>query len=244
MPLIPSGTLRDSANVYAGNHSEDLKMIVDTIRLDQLTDRLSLQSTRRKPGTDSLLPDASFRNLFFGFNLTNGNPGILYHTVGINGAMFVNFTDPLFVRQIASFHPSLLILSLGTNESFGRRFNIEEFSGQIESFLALVKKYMPHTAILLTTPPECYKRITVNKQRQYIRNDNSARVAQAINEVAGKEGIACWDLFRATGGKDSSKSWYNGHWMGRDHIHFTKNAYYEQGKLLYKALMNRKTETQ
>jgi hypothetical protein len=244
MPMLPSGALRDSAEIYEGNHIADLKLIADTIHLDKLTDKLSLQSTRRKQGTDSLLPDASFRNLYFGFNLTNGQPGILYHTVGINGAMFVNFTDPLLVRQMASLRPSLLIISLGTNESFGRRFTIEEFSGQIESFLALVKKYMPHTAILMTTPPECYKRITVNKKRQYVRNENSARAAQAITEVAKKEGLACWDLFQATGGKNSSKSWYDSRLMGRDRIHYTKDAYYEQGKLLYKALMNRKTEIQ
>lgn len=44
---------------------------------------------------------------------------------------------------------------MGTNETFGRRFNTDEFSGQMEAFLALVKKELPNTAILLTTPPEC-----------------------------------------------------------------------------------------
>ena len=63
--------------------------------------------------------------------------------------MYVNYTDEDYVRQLALLNPSLLIISLGTNETFGRRFNRSEFAGQIETFISLVKKQMPHTAILL-----------------------------------------------------------------------------------------------
>jgi lysophospholipase L1-like esterase len=240
MPLLPSGTLRDSAYMVEGGHIPAMQMLTDTIRLFGLTESLPLQSTRRKQGTDLLLPARSFDNLYYGFNLTNGYPGILYHSIGVNGSMFVNYTDARYVRQLAALRPSLLIISLGTNETFGRRFTAGEFSGQIKSFLALVREYMPHTAILLTTPPECYKRVVVNKKRGYVRNENTERAARAISHIAEKEGLACWDLFRATGGRKSSEGWFNGKWMGRDRIHFSKEGYHEQGVLLFNALMNLK----
>lgn len=242
MPMLPSGSLGDSVDVYRGHEPIVPGVVTDTFRIDCLTDSFQLQSTRRKEGTDLLLPAESFNNLYYGFSLTNGGSGILYHSIGVNGAMFVNYTDESYVKKLAMLNPSLLIISLGTNETFGRRFSSAEFAGQIKTFLSLVKKQMPRTAILLTTPPECSKRVWVNKKRTYIRNDNTERAAKAILNVAEEEGLACWDLFTATGGKDSSKKWFAGKWMSRDRVHFSRDGYVEQGTLLFKALMNLKIE--
>ena len=237
MPMLPAGKMKDSIETILSQTACAPGVITDTFRISGLIDTLQLQSTRRKQGTDKLLPASSFKNLYYGFNLTNGQPGILYHSVGVNGAMYVNYTDEDYVRQLALLNPSLLIISLGTNETFGRRFNRSEFAGQIETFISLVKKQMPHTAILLTTPPECYKRVYVNKKRTYVRNENTERAAKAIVDVARREGVACWDLFAATGGKNSSAKWHKAGLMGRDRVHFTKEGYQEQGTLLYRALM-------
>jgi lysophospholipase L1-like esterase len=242
MPMLPSGSFKDSMAVFRSHTPPAPGVATDTFYLDCLADSLQLQTTRRKEGTDSLLPATAFDNLYYGFNLTNGSRGILYHSIGINGAMFVNYTDDSYVKKLALLNPSLLIISLGTNETFGRRFSTAELSGQVAAFVSLVRKYMPQAAILLTTPPECYKRVWVNKKRTYIRNENTERAAKAIAAVAEAEGIACWDMFAATGGKGSFKNWFNGKWMGRDRIHFTKDGYAEQGTLLFKALMNLKIE--
>ena len=212
-------------------------VLADTFRISHPVDTLQLHSTRREQGTDKLLPASNFKNVYYGFSLTNGYPGVLYHSVGVNGAMYVNYTDEAYVRQLALLKPSLLIISLGTNETFGRRFRSEEFGGQIRAFVSLVKKQMPETAILLTTPPECYKRTYVNKKRTYVRNSNTQLAAKAIVKAAHEEGVACWDLFAATGGKSSCTKWRKEKLMGRDRIHFTKDGYREQGTLLYRALM-------
>lgn len=237
MPMLPAGRLKDSIRTTLSDGPAAPGIVADTFYISRLTDTLQLHSTRRKQGTDNLLPASSFKNVYYGFNLTNGKPGILYHSVGVNGAMFVNYTDEAYVRRLALLKPSLLIVSLGTNETFGRRFNRNEFMGQIETFVSLVKKEMPHTAILLTTPPECYKRVTVNKKRTYVRNENTERAAQAIRDIARKEGLASWDLFTATGGKNSSAEWRRKGLMGRDRVHYSKEGYQEQGILLYRALM-------
>jgi hypothetical protein len=62
--------------------------------------------------------------------------------------------------------------------------------------------------------------------------------------VAEKEGVACWDLFAATGGRKSSEKWFDGKWMGRDRIHFSKDGYEEQGILLFNALINLKNRNE
>lgn len=237
MPLLPAGKWKDSVRVSLSSVPCLPGVLADTFQISCLTDTLQLHSSRQKPGTNQLLPASSFKNLYYGFSLTNGGPGILYHMVGVNGAMFVNYTDEEYIRQLALLKPSLLIVSLGTNETFGRRFTSTEFKEQIEDFLSLVRKYMPETTLLLTTPPECYKRAYVKKKRVYVRNENTQRAAQAIVEVAERHGIACWDLFTATGGRNSSAKWQKAKLLGRDRIHFTKEGYQEQGSLLYRALM-------
>lgn len=237
MPMLPAGKLKDSVETVLSGTTCAPGILADTFRISIPVDTLQLQSTRRKQGTDKLLPASSFKNIYYGFNLTNGQPGILYHSVGVNGAMYVNYTDENYVRQLALLNPSLLIISLGTNETFGRRFTRSEFEGQVRAFISLIKSQMPHTAILLTTPPECYKRVYVKKKRTYVRNENTERAARAIVDVARREGLACWDLFAATGGKGSSAKWRKSGLMGRDRVHFTKEGYQEQGLLLYRALM-------
>lgn len=237
MPMLPAGSFKDSIQTSLATVPAVAGVLADTFRISHPVDTLQLHSTRRKQGTDKLLPASNFKNVYYGFSLTNGYPGVLYHSVGVNGAMYVNYTDEAYVRQLALLKPSLLIISLGTNETFGRRFRSEEFGGQIRAFVSLVKKQMPETVILLTTPPECYKRTYVNKKRTYVRNSNTQLAAKAIVKAAREEGVACWDLFAATGGKSSCTKWRKEKLMGRDRIHFTKDGYREQGTLLYRALM-------
>lgn len=238
MPLLPAGPLKESVQTFRADSVCAPGLLADTFRIARLTDTLQLHSTRRQSGTDRLLPASSFQSVYYGLSLTNGQPGILYHSVGVNGAMFVNYTDETFVRRLAALRPSLVIVSLGTNETFGRRFRSEEFAGQAEAFLRLVRRYMPDACLLLTTPAECYKRVYVAKKRTYVRNENTAGAARALMQVARKEGIACWDLFTATGGAASCRKWRTAGLMGRDRIHFSKEGYQEQGLLLYRALMH------
>lgn len=237
MPMLPTGPRKDSVQTSLATVPAVAGVLADTFRISYQADTLQLHSTRRKQGTDELLPASSFKNIYYGLSLTNGNPGILYHSVGVNGSMYIHYTDEAYIRQLALLKPSLLIVSLGTNETFGRRFRPEEFGGQVRAFVSLVKQYMPETVILLTTPPECYKRTYVNKKRTYIRNANTQLAAKAIAEAALKEGVACWDLFAATGGKGSCVKWQKEQLMGRDRVHFTKEGYREQGTLLVRALL-------
>lgn len=80
--------------------------------------------------------------------------------------------------------------------------------------------------------------MTVNKKRTYVRNGNTEKVAEVIREVAQRENLACWDLFMATGGPNSSRAWQGAGLLRADRIHFVKEGYFEQGRLLYRAFLN------
>lgn len=137
MPMLPAGSFKDSIQTSLATVPAVAGVLADTFRISHPVDTLQLHSTRRKQGTDKLLPASNFKNVYYGFSLTNGYPGVLYHSVGVNGAMYVNYTDEAYVRHLALLKPSLLIISLGTNETFGRRFRSEDLADRyVRSFLS------------------------------------------------------------------------------------------------------------
>lgn len=235
LPMAPNYTNQDSVSVlFTGNQRYE-SIAIDTFVTTHLIDTLQFKSLKNLP--DSAIEKQSASNRYYGFMLTNGNPGVLYHSIGVNGAKYKDYTNRAYVRQLALLKPSLLIISLGTNESFGRNFKQSIFEEEIDAFVRLVRDELPETTLLLTTPAESYRRIYKNKQRQYVRNENIAKVADAINTYTQKEGLACWDLFTITGGNNSCKDWYAAKMFGRDRVHFSRNGYDEQGAMLYKALV-------
>ncbi len=237
MPMLPTDESKQIATAFLADTAY-AGVRADTFRIEGLTDTLLLYSTRRKQGTDQLLPASSFNNTYYGLSLHNGRPGILYHSVGVNGAMYVNYTDSIYIARLALLRPQLVILSMGTNETFGRFFSGLQFGEQVRALIRLIRREMPQAEILLTTPPECYTRTYVQKKRVYVRNENSEKAAAALRQIAKEERVACWDLFTATGGKLSCRKWLDQRLMVNDRIHFTQRGYEDQGIMLYRSLMN------
>jgi lysophospholipase L1-like esterase len=205
-------------------------VLIDTFVCDNLINSLQIKSFESDTFSDA--------SIYYGFSLTNGHSGILYHALGINGARYVDFTNRKYIRQLSLLNPALIIVSLGTNETFGKNFNRPEFERQVNSFVNLINEELPNTSILLTTPVETYRRQRSKQKRNYLRNENTEKAAEVITSYAATKGVACWDLFAVSGGRNSCKNWFGAGLFARDRIHFTQRGYDEQGKLLYKALIN------
>ena len=254
-PMTPL-TDNDSATKLSWGHQIHDNIVIDTFMMPNLIDAFSIKSVdlttynylnSEMPFADeesAVVANSQQRNIitktpntYYGFMLTNSNPGVLYHSIGVNGAKFKDYTSREYVRQLSLLKPSLLIISLGTNESFGRNFSKTEFEAQIDSLVRLVHEEIPGVTLLITTPVESYKRVYRNKKRYYERNVNIAKVADVITSYAKKEGIAYWDLYSVAGGNNSCKMWFDAKMFGRDRIHFSRVGYEEQGSLLYKAII-------
>ena len=229
-PMVPTSGSGDSTSVLLWGGQSYENVIVDTFATLSLIDTFAMKSVNKERARVD-------RNLYFGFSLTNGNPGVLYHAIGVNGAKYKDYTSRSYVRQLSLLNPSLLIVSLGTNESLGQRFSSAEFEAQVSAFIQLVREELPNTTLLMTTPVESYKRIYRNKKRYYERNENMGRIASVISSYAEREGIACWDLYNVAGGDNSSQKWFEAKMLGRDRVHFSHRGYDEQGTLLYKSII-------
>ncbi|MEC5147308.1 GDSL-type esterase/lipase family protein [Chitinophaga sp. 212800010-3] len=188
---------------------------------------------------------AQFR--FYGAIMENGRNGILYNSVGINGAMYqqYNETDNVLLAGMATMKPRLVIISLGTNEAYGGRMDPLAFRDEIDRAVQLIRKQDPTVSILLTTPPDCMrmvrtatrKKIGKRKYRTiyhtaYYPNPYISMVTQQIMGYARQYGFACWN-FNAV--NKAQKERFAGAWAP-DHIHFSTRGYQLQGQLLFEAL--------
>lgn len=176
--------------------------------------------------------------VFHGFMLENGHSGLLYHSVGINGNTFTALArQPQIIREAAQLAPDLIILSLGTNDSYGRYFDARQIAAQLDRVIELCRRYAPHSQLLLTTPMECFSRVRSGGRIRHRLNPNAVRVRDAIVEVAHGQSLPYWDFYAASGGAGAMDRWNKGGLTRADKVHLTPEGYLLQGEMLYQALV-------
>lgn len=175
--------------------------------------------------------DEQTRAMIYGAVLENSENGVLYHSVGVNGAKFRHYNEArYFAAQTAALDPDLFIISLGTNESVDYPYMDKGFSGQIDTLIGALRKNNPMAGFIFVTPQEVFRRR--NKP-----NPGIHEVREHIIRYAVENGYAFYDLYRAMGGEHSAQAWRANALLSADGIHLTKDGYEYQGNLLYHALM-------
>lgn len=157
-----------------------------------------------------------------GFVLENNQPGVIYHSIGVNGAKLSDYNKyPLFFEQLPILQPDLVILSFGTNESFGK-LSDAEYIYQINEFVENIKRLNPNAVVLvMTPPPSMFRRRIANT---YISNYSIA--------LMGLNNLPVWDLYTRMGGASgiAPKGEY-ARLIARDKVHYTTSGYQAQGEL-------------
>jgi hypothetical protein len=171
------------------------------------------------------------RATIYGLLLENGNPGIVYHTVGVNGAQFQHYSSALhFCEQTQALRPDLIIISLGTNEAFALNFNKQVFYSDMQRLYNQLKKENPNAQFLFTTPACSYRRKKPNPRMLL--------AGKTIIRFTADNNISCWDLQGATGGDNSAINWKKNHLLRPDGVHYNLAGYNLQGNLFCKAFLN------
>lgn len=173
---------------------------------------------------------------------------------GINGATFRTYCTDEEIGRIASEEPHLLIVSLGTNDSYTPRFSPEEMRSSMQTFCSLLKKRLPDLPIVLTTPPPCYlgithrsvtytgrgrsKRKVYQSSRAYAYNKHTATAARTLRYFAQTEGYGLIDLYGSIGSDPTARLWLQRGWMSADHVHYSAEGYAKQGEILAGVLID------
>lgn len=174
-----------------------------------------------------------------GLVLSNGQGGILYHTIGVNGATFQSYNSAvLFMQQLPELKPDLLIVSLGTNESYAGKFDTAGFEEQVKTFMDAISQGCASCSVLFTTPADNCKL----KKGKPFTNDRVPLIGSSLKRYAARNGYAVWDLYEVMGGRGSMKQWKIQGLATGDYVHFTRKGYERQGSLLFEALLNTYTQ--
>ncbi|MBR5102066.1 MAG: hypothetical protein IK092_02975 [Muribaculaceae bacterium] len=193
---------------------------------------------------------------FYGALLYNDSPGVVFHSIGNNGATFALYLKiDSFAVRLRDFSPQLVIISLGTNESLG---NLDRLPGEIDRLVSGIRKANPNAKVLLTTPMENHKKFTTQvatkvktgraRRAKYKTvykphttlgiNDGARKVRDIIMEYGRKNRVAVWDLYTIAGGRGSAAKWVAASLMNaHDHLHCLDSGYELQGMLLGDALV-------
>jgi lysophospholipase L1-like esterase len=166
---------------------------------------------------------------FYGVSLENSMPGVIYHTIGVNGARYdqYNVADR-FWEQLPALKADLYIVSLGTNEAQRTTFPESAFLAGLNTFIQHLKRSSPGASILITTAPDSYKGRRSNLVLKQLNT--------ALTNYCNKNFIPLWDLYNITNGYGSAYNWSRRGLMSRDRVHFTSAGYRLQGNLLFTAL--------
>ncbi len=179
----------------------------------------------------------------FGLNLLNSHDkGIRYHATGVNGARVdhVNIAEKWLIHTKA-LQPDLVIISLGTNDSYQPDFDAARFSQEIDSLCCKIREVHPRAALLFTFPPDFGPGPRKKTRRQSgIPADLPAQKAaiEVLKQKAEVIGFAYWDFRRVMGGPGSRVSWVKRGLMQSDRVHLTTSGYALQAEMLYEALLS------
>ncbi|MDO4228724.1 MAG: LysM peptidoglycan-binding domain-containing protein [Capnocytophaga sp.] len=166
-----------------------------------------------------------------GIVLENNQSGIIYHNIGVNGVHLSDYNkSKLFFEQLKALEPDLIIISLGTNETFGRVTPVN-FHIQIEKFIEAIRNNYGQAPMILTSPPP-------SLLRNQSENSLVAEYAETLTINSFSNNYAAFNLFKAMGGQNAMQRLINLNLIAKDRIHYTANGYEEQGALFFESLMN------
>jgi lysophospholipase L1-like esterase len=177
--------------------------------------------------TDTIADDITL----YGLLLDNNDPGIVYHSIGVNGAKLESFNYcELYAEQLKSLNPDLVIFSIGTNDGNTKHFNAQKYHDEYVQLINKTKQAAPNADILITVPNDVYY------YKRYV-NENTPLLRKEIYSIAKKYNYGVWDFFDIMGGLNSSQTWYNYGLMKYDRIHFNAQGYYLKGDLFVTAFL-------
>lgn len=174
--------------------------------------------------------------------------------IGVPGATFATFAQDRYMKQIRDKAPDLIIVSLGTNDSYTYSFSRDTMHDNMDSFFALLEDQAPVAKIVLTTPPPSYLkrrvkagstrtkrgRRRVRYQTSYSYNANSAKAASLMVSYAktAPRSYACYDLTTAFGSESEASKWLRQGWMHSDRVHYTQAGYRRLGQMIANTLVD------
>ncbi len=178
----------------------------------------------------------------FGAVLENDGPGVVYDSLGVNGAyaglLARVMNEPHWAEQLQHRQPDLLILNYGTNESeYASDDQMARYERDLREVVRRARAALPTISILIVSPMDRGKHASGGR---VITLDSIPKIVEMQHRVARDTGCGFLNLFAAMGGEGTMARWHNGrhHLVGGDLTHPTADGAITVGVLIYQALVD------
>ena len=181
----------------------------------------------------------SGRVRLYGVEFSKNRPGVLYSSLGVNGANITllshAFNGAHWAAQLHHYRPDLVVLAYGTNESGFPKFVDSTWGGELKAAVKRLQAALPETSILLMSPMDRGER---NDRGEIETIQALPRLVKIEARVADETGVAFFNTFQAMGGDGTMAKWYAAEprLVGADYIHPMPAGAKIVGELLYGAL--------
>ena len=167
----------------------------------------------------------------YGISLDNDDPGIIYTSIGVNGARTKSYLKcEQFTQQLKAINPDLVIFCIGINDAYDPDFCANCYENNYDTLVTWIKSVNPATEFLFVTNNDSY-------YKKKYPNKNALAAREVMIRLANKYDAGLWDMFNVMGGLGSIKTWQNNNFAKRDKIHLTKEGYILIGDLMFSAII-------
>ena len=179
--------------------------------------------------------DSSQRFTLTGVFLDNDQPGLTFHSIGVNGADLDDYLRcPYFSMDLELLQPDLVIFGIGINDANSDNFDTLTFKNRYWQLIRRVQAVNPDCAFIFITNNDSYKKVS---RRSYAVNRNNLHARDVFYRLAEETRGAVWDQFEIMGGLKSMDKWRIGGYGKNDRIHFTVKGYQLLGNLFFNAFV-------
>ena len=208
------------------NYNPDFEKSIEKIADNKFSGNKTVVSFSEPQNTFLMKTNANSGNVFYGFQfLKNVNKGVVFNTVGVNGATYGDFLKySLQIEQLNSIQPDLVMISLGTNESLSS-ITKEKKKKNISDLVSKFKEQNPNLPILLISP-------TDNR----LKSQKIKEIVSWIEESSQIKKVAFFNLYEATGGSGYFKKALNKKEANTDGVHFLRPGYEFQAEKIWTAI--------
>jgi len=181
----------------------------------------------------------SGRVRLYGVEFSKGRSGVLYSSLGVNGANITllseRFNGAHWTAQLHHYKPDLVVLAYGTNESGFAKFVDSTWAAEMKLAVKRLQTALPDASILLMSPMDRGER---NERGDIETIATMPRLVKIEARVAEETNVAFFNTFQAMGGEGTMARWYAAEprLVGSDYIHPMPAGAKIVGELLYGAL--------
>jgi lysophospholipase L1-like esterase len=172
----------------------------------------------------------------FGISATRPGSGIVYDSLGLNGAsvtvMTRMFNQQHWAAELQHRNPDLVVINYGTNEADFPDFVEKQYEKELRTAIARLRLALPETALLIMSPMDRGHRTGPG---QIETMPTIPRIVEIQRRVARETGCGFFDTFHAMGGDGTMSRWYTQQprLVSADFIH----PYPAGGKIIAEAIV-------